>query len=107
MPVEFLSDGHAARFGRFVADLSPLELERFFRLDASAWRLVAPKRRHQNKLGFAVEWGTMRMLGMFLGENPTVVPAGVTSFVCEQLGIEDPSCVAAYADRSKTAYEHQ
>ena len=107
MPVEFLSEGQVARFGRFVAEPSPLELERFFRLDGDAWRLVASKRRDENRLGFAVQWGTARMLGTFLGENPTAVPAGVVSFVGERLGIEDSSCLGSYAERSKTAYEHQ
>ena len=82
-------------------------MERFFRLDGDARRLVAGKRRDENRLGFAVQWGTVRMLGTFLGENPTVVPPGVVAFVCEQLGIADPSCLGAYAGRSKTAYEHQ
>jgi hypothetical protein len=107
VPVEFLSEGQVARFGRFVADPSPLELERFFRLDGDAWRLVASKRRDENRLGFAVQWGTVRMLGTFLGENPTAVPADAIAFVSEQLGLEDPSCLGAYAERSKTAYEHQ
>ena len=39
MPVEFLSDEQVARFGRFVAEPSALELERCFRLDADALRL--------------------------------------------------------------------
>jgi hypothetical protein len=54
VPVEFLSEGQVARFGRFVADPS-LELERFFRLDGDAWRLVASKRRGETPLGFAVQ----------------------------------------------------
>src|SRR5450755_2255358 len=107
VPVEFLSEGQVARFGRFAADPSPVELERFFRLDGDAWRLVGSKRRDENRLGFAVQWGTVRMVGAFLGENPTAVPAGVVAFACEQLGIADPSCLGAYAERSKTAYEHQ
>jgi hypothetical protein len=36
VPVEFLSEEQVARFGRFVADPSPLELARFFRLDDEA-----------------------------------------------------------------------
>jgi hypothetical protein len=40
VPVEFLSEGQVARFGQFAADPSPVELERFFRLDGDAWRLV-------------------------------------------------------------------
>jgi hypothetical protein len=47
------------------------------------------------------------MLGTFLGENPTGVPAGVVAFLSEQLGIADSTCLGLYAERSKTAYEHQ
>jgi Domain of unknown function (DUF4158) len=62
--------------------------------------------RDENRLGFAVQWGTVRMVGAFLGENPTAVPpASVVAFASEQLGIADPSCLGAYAERSKTAYE--
>jgi hypothetical protein len=107
VPVEFLSEEQVARFARFVADPSPLELERFFRLDDKALKLLASKRREGNRMGFAVQWGTVRMLGTFLGENPTAVPRGVAVFVGEQLGIQDPESLTAYAERPKTAYEHQ
>jgi Domain of unknown function (DUF4158) len=90
VPVEFLSEGQVARFGQFAADPSPVELERFFRLDGDAWRLVGSKRRDENRLGFAVQWGTVRMVGAFPGANPTAVRAGVVAFACEQLAIADP-----------------
>jgi Domain of unknown function (DUF4158) len=70
-----------------IADPSPYELERFFRLDADGLRLLEGKRRDVNRLGFAVQWGTVRMLGTFLGEDPTAVPAGVAGFVAEQLWV--------------------
>jgi hypothetical protein len=107
VPVEFLSDQQVARFGRFVGDLSPVDLERFFRLDAGAVQLLRWKRRDENRLGFAVQLGTVRMLGTFLGEDPAAVPAAVAAFVAEQLEIPDPACLRAYAERPKTAYEHQ
>ena len=107
MPVEFLSDEQVARFGRFAADPSPVELELFFRLDAGALRLLRRKRRDENRLGFAVQLGTVRMLGTFLGEDPAAVPGAVTEFVAEQLGIPDPACLRAYGERPMTAYEHQ
>jgi TnpA family transposase len=106
VPVEFLSDEQVARFGGFVADPSPYELERFFRLDAEGLGLLRGKRRDANRLGFAVQWGTVRMLGTFLGEDPAV-PAGVAEFVADQLGIADPACLRRYAERPMTAYEHQ
>jgi Domain of unknown function (DUF4158) len=55
VPVEFLSEEQVARFGRFVADPSPLELERYFRLNAEALRLLESKRRDENRLGLAVQ----------------------------------------------------
>jgi hypothetical protein len=74
VPVEFLSDEQVARFGRFVGDLSLVDLERFFRLDAGAVQLLRGKRRDENRLGFAVQLGTVRMLGTFLGEDPAGRP---------------------------------
>ena len=101
----FLSDAQVARYGRFVGNPSAAELERFFRLDKQALRLVAAKRRDHNRLGFAVPWGTARMLGRFLAE-PADVPAPVVAFVAEQLGISDCSCIGAYAERLPTQHEH-
>jgi hypothetical protein len=45
------------------------------------------------------------MLGVFLTEEPTAVPAGVVGFVGEQLGV-DPDQFAEYERRSQTVYEH-
>jgi hypothetical protein len=70
-------------------------------------RLLRGKRRDENRLGFAVQLGTVRMLGTFLGEDPAAVPATVAEFVAEQLEIPDPACLRAYTERPKTAYEHQ
>jgi hypothetical protein len=68
-----LSDVQVARYGRFV-DPSPGDLERFFRMDAATREVALSKRRPQNRLGWAVQWGTVRMLGTFLTEGPTAVP---------------------------------
>ena len=70
-------------------------------------QLLRGKRRDENRLGFAVQLGTVRMLGTVLGEDPAAVPAAVAAFVAEQLEIPDPACLRAYAERPKTAYEHQ
>jgi Domain of unknown function (DUF4158) len=56
-----------------------------------------------------VQWGTVRMLGLFLteelAEDVAVVPGCVVSFVAEQLG-EDPAEFAGYGVRQQTVYEH-
>ncbi|MEV3927659.1 DUF4158 domain-containing protein [Actinomadura coerulea] len=65
MPFEFLSDEQVARYGRFPQERSPGELERFFRLDQAALEQVGERRSPAANLGWAVQWGTVRMLGCF------------------------------------------
>jgi len=105
MPVEYLSVEQEARYGRFAAEPSPGELEQFFRLDSEALGRARARRRPATRLGWAVQWGTVRMLGTFLTDDPTAVPAGVVRFVAEQLG-EDRAQFPGYAARRQTAYEH-
>ncbi len=105
MSVEYLSDDQVARYGRFAQEPSPQELEAFFRLDEAALEMAGSKRRPRNRLGFAVQWGTVRMLGTFLSQ-PAKVPPGVAAFVADQLGIEDPSLLEGYPERQTTQYEH-
>ncbi|MFE7573379.1 DUF4158 domain-containing protein [Streptomyces sp. NPDC057521] len=81
------------------------ELEQFFRLDTRALELVRAKRRSATRLGWAVQWGTVRMLGTFLTEDPMAVPASVVRFVAEQLGLDDEH-FAEYGTRAQTVYEH-
>ncbi|WP_053800950.1 DUF4158 domain-containing protein [Streptomyces rimosus] len=105
MPVEYLSADQEARYGRFATEPSPGELEQFFRLDKKALGLARAKRRPATRLGWAVQWGTVRMLGTFLTEDPMAVPAAAVRFVAEQLGIDD-EYFTEYSTRAHTAYEH-
>jgi hypothetical protein len=91
MPVDFLSDEQVARYRRFREEVTVAELEQFFRLDAEARAVVAEKRRPATKLGWVVQWGTVRMLGTFLADAPLEVPAEVIGFAAEQVGV-DPAC---------------
>ncbi len=104
MPVEFPSDEQVARYGHFAVVPWVGELERFFRLDACARELAAAKRRPATRLGWAVQWGTVRMLGTFLTEEPRAVPGPVAGFVAKHLDL-DSDCFAEFGTRSKTAYE--
>jgi Domain of unknown function (DUF4158) len=60
---------------------------------------------NHNRLGFAVQLTTVRFLGTFLAE-PTDVPSDAVAYVPAQLGIRDVACLADYAARPTTAWEH-
>lgn len=84
---------------------SRAELERFFLLDDADRKLVDPRRGAHNRLGFALQLGTVRFLGTFL-EDPLDVPWAVVEYLADQLGVPDASVVKDYAERIKTPYEH-
>ncbi len=94
-----------ARYGRLCRGASVQELEEFFRLDAVALEKAAFKRRAHNRAGWAVRWGTVRMLGTF-PKVPAEVPPRVAAFVAEQLGIDEPSCLKSYPERLPAQHEH-
>ncbi|MFJ5836946.1 DUF4158 domain-containing protein [Streptomyces shenzhenensis] len=58
-------------------------------MDKRVLGLARTKRRTATMVGWAVQWGTVRMRGTFMTEDPTAVPAAVVRFVAEQLGIDD------------------
>lgn len=106
VPLEFLSDEQAAAYGRFDGVPSRAELERFFLLDDADRKMVDPRRGAHNRLGFALQLGTVRFLGTFL-EDPLDVPWAVVEYLADQLRVPDASVVKDYAERTKTPYEHR
>lgn len=106
MPVEFLSDDQAASFGRFSGVPSRRELEQSAWFDDADRAVIVRHRGDGNRLGFATQLATVRMVGTFL-VDPLDVPWAVVTFLAGQLGIADPSVVKSYAAREKTLYEHQ
>ena len=66
---------------------------------------VNVRRGAHNKLGLALQLTSVRFLGTFLAE-PTAVPSNVVVYVAAQLGIRDVTCLADYAARPTTAWEH-
>ena len=105
MPVEFLSDEQAARYGRYHANPDPELLTRYFYPSPQDLRFVATRRRSYNKLGCAVQLCTLRFPGTFL-PDPTQVPAVVVQSLAQQLRLP-PEVFEGYRTRPNTWYDHQ
>jgi len=83
--MEILSDDQAAVYGVFAGPPSAAELDKFFLLDDADRELVRGRRGGANRLGFAVQLGTVRFLGTFLAD-PLAVPASVAEYVAPPAG---------------------
>ena len=105
MPVDFLSETQRAAYSQYAGEPSAEQLARYFHLDAHDRSVIATRRGDENRLGFAVQLGTVRFLGIFL-PRPTEVPDGVVRFVATQIGIRDTTSFARYAQRTATHREH-
>jgi Transposase. len=66
MSLEFLSAEQRAGFGRFTGLPSSAELDRCCVLSDTDVERVRRRRRSQNRLGFAVQLVTVRLVGRFL-----------------------------------------
>jgi hypothetical protein len=89
VPVDFLSAAQIAAYGRYGEPPSVAQLERFFHFDERDRALIDRRRGDHNRLGFAVQLGTVRFLGTFLAQ-PAEVPELVARRVAEELSLGDP-----------------
>ena len=105
MPVQFLTKADHERLNRFPIDISREELDHFFLLTESERKEVLPLRRDHNRLGFAVQLGTLRYLGFFPDDLSTIAATAV-DYVSEQLNLA-PELMQQYGQRSSTIRNHQ
>ena len=95
MPVGFLSSDQREHYGRFIEELSPDDLARYFHLDEFDLGPISQKRGQHNRLGFAVQLGTLRYLGTFQ-DDPLDIPTSVLQALTRQLYIDSTEGVQAY-----------
>lgn len=96
MPISFLSNAQRDSYGRYFGPPSPRDLARYFHLDDTDHALIAKKRGAHNRLGFAIQLGTVRYLGPFL-EDPLDVPQPVLWTLARQLRVETLEKAGAYS----------
>lgn len=105
MPVSFLSDDQAQRYGRFVGDPTSEQLTRHFHLDDADRAFIGRHRGDHNRLGVAVQLGSLRLLGTLL-EDLSHIPASVARFAGEQLAIADTTGLMARYCASEGRWRH-
>lgn len=105
MPVSFLSDDQALQYGRFASDPTSEQLARHFHLDDADRAFIGTHRGDHNRLGVAVQFGSLRLLGTFL-EDSAQVPASVARLASDQLKIFGAADLMARYCASEGRWRH-
>ncbi len=99
MPVEFLTPAQKSHYGHFAGPPSSKQLAKYFHLDEGDLKNIMTLSEDHNRLGFAVQLGTVRFLGTFLSDLAEV-PDNVVAHMAHQLKV-DVSVWPTYAKRSQ------
>lgn len=85
-------------------DLSDREIARHYTLTQKDLELINQRRRHHNRLGFAVQLAVLRFPGRPL-RDLAGVPPRVLAAIADQVQVP-ASAFSRYGDRDHTLYEH-
>ena len=104
MPIGFLTDAERERLDGFPAQVVPGDVETYFTLSRADRRQVPRTTSAANRLGFALQLGTLRFLG-FCPDDLSTAPEAVVAFVAKQIDVP-PGELARYGRRGQTRTEH-
>jgi Domain of unknown function (DUF4158) len=104
VPIGFLSDAERERLDSFPAQVVPGDIETYFTLSRADRRQVPRTGSPANRLGFALQLGTLRFLG-FCPDDLGTAPEAVVVFVARQLDVA-PGELVRYGRRGQTRTEH-
>jgi TnpA family transposase len=104
MPGSFLNAAERERLNRFPREMTEADLISFFTLSDADRVQIPITSAPQNRLGFALQLGTLRYLGFCPTDLATIPPPAV-AYVASQLDL-DPSVLSAYGKRSHTRTDH-
>lgn len=104
MSANWLNESEQKRFTCYPAHISESAAVTFFTLAEQDWQLLDKLRGDSNKLGFALQLGTLRLLG-FVPENLQEAPLSVVEFLAGQLLVKH-ELLADYGSRSQTRSDH-
>lgn len=105
MPADFLSDRERSVYQSIPADWSPADIDQFGGLSPLDRQLIAVQRRDYNRLGFALQLITIRLLNHLPQTWYNQLPASLTAHVAAQLTI-DPAVLKTYGEREATRTTH-
>ena len=80
VPVEILTSEQKSKYGKFTERPTSEQLAKYFWFDDQDRMIIFKLRSDYNCLGFAIQLGTVRFLGVFLS-NPLDVPPNVCAYI--------------------------
>lgn len=105
MPVDFLTPTERERLQGYPAQLSDQDLITFYTLTGADLACVRQCRSKANRLGFALQLGTLRWLG-FVPDELLPGPPAATGYLAQQLAIKG-EVIHGYGTRDQTRTVHR
>ncbi len=100
----FFYEAERERLQNFPDDLAYDVVVKFFTLISSDFDLIRNRTGEPNRLGIAVQIGTLRYLG-FIPDDLNTYPKMIILNVAQQINV-DPSVISDYGERPQTRTEH-